>query len=82
MNPSSAGDWPGWPAIKSWSDELIVPNLGQGISFFYDPATRKLRKPFEIYPEALQATVNLANDLERTHTALLQRIEAERQHRK
>jgi len=64
------------------SDELIVPNLGQGISFFYDPATRKLRKPFEIYPEALEATVNLANDLERTHTALLQRIEAERQHRK
>ena len=35
------------------SDELIVPNLDQDISFFYDPATKKLRKRFEIYPQAL-----------------------------
>ena len=28
------------------SDELIVPNLDQDISFFYDPATKKLRKRF------------------------------------
>src|SRR5215469_12356806 len=26
------------------SDELIVPNLDQDISFFYDPAARKLRR--------------------------------------
>src|SRR5262249_27126969 len=63
------------------SDELIVPNLDQDISFFYDPATKKLRKPFEMYPEALQATVKFANDLERTHTDLLKQIQAERQHR-
>jgi hypothetical protein len=61
------------------SDELIVPNLDQDISFFYDPATKKLRKQFEIYPEALQANVKFANDLERTHTELLKRIQAERQ---
>ena len=61
------------------SDELIVPNLDQDISFFYDPATRKLRKRFEIYPEALEATVKFANDLEKTHTQLLKRIQAERQ---
>jgi hypothetical protein len=61
------------------SDELIVPNLDQDISFFYDPATKKLRKRFEIYPEALEATVKFANDLEHTHTELLQRIQAERQ---
>src|SRR5213075_640110 len=61
------------------SDELIVPNLDQDISFFYDPATKKLRKRFEMYPEALQATVKFANDLERTHTELLKRIQAERQ---
>jgi hypothetical protein len=63
------------------SDELIVPNLDQDISFFYDPATKKLRKKFEIYPEALQATVKFATELERTHTELLKRIQAERQHR-
>jgi hypothetical protein len=61
------------------SDELIVPNLDQDISFFYDPATKKLRKRFEIYPQALQATVKFANELERTHTELLKRIQAERQ---
>ena len=61
------------------SDELIAPNLDQDISFFYDPTTKKLRKRFEIYPEALQETVNLANELERTHTELLKRIQAERQ---
>lgn len=63
------------------SDELIVPNLDQDSSFFYDPATKKLRKRFEIYPEALQATVKFARDLERTHTDLLKQIQAERQHR-
>jgi hypothetical protein len=61
------------------SDELIVPNLDKDISFFYDPATKKLRKQFEIYPEALEETVKLANDLERTHTELLKQIQAERQ---
>ena len=60
------------------SDELIVPNLNQDISFFYDPATRKLRKRFEMYPEALQATVKFAHDLDRKHTDLLKRIQAER----
>ena len=60
------------------SDELIVPNLDQDISFSYDPATKKLRKRFEIYPEALQANVKFANDLERTHIELLKRIQAER----
>jgi len=64
------------------SDELIVPNLDQDISFFYDPTTKKLRKKFEIYPEALQATVKFARDLERTHTELLKQIQAERHRQK
>jgi hypothetical protein len=61
------------------SDELIVPNLDQDISFFYDPATKKLRKQFEIYPNALEARVSFAHQLERTHAELLERIQAERQ---
>ena len=60
------------------SDELIVPSLDQDISFFYDPATKKLRKRFEIYPEALDARLKFANDLEQTHIELLKRIRAER----
>jgi len=42
-------------------------------------ATKKLRKRFEIYPDALDANVQFANELERTHTELLKRIQAERQ---
>lgn len=61
------------------SDELIVPNLDQDISFFYDPATKKLRKRFEIYPQALEATVQFSRDLLRTETELLKQIRAERQ---
>src|ERR1051326_2288781 len=52
------------------SDELIVPNLDRDISFFYDPTSKKLRKPFEIYPEALDARVSFAHELERTHSDL------------
>ena len=63
------------------SDELIVPNLDQDISFFYDPAAKKLQKRFEIYPQALEATVKFAHDLERTKTELLKQIRAERQRR-
>jgi hypothetical protein len=37
-----------------------------------------LRKRFEIYPEALEATVKLANELEQTHAELLKQIQAER----
>jgi hypothetical protein len=61
------------------SDDLIVPNLDQDISFFYDPATKKLRKRFEIYPQALDATVKFANQLEQSNSELLKRIQAERQ---
>lgn len=67
--------------FQKLSDDLIVPNLDQDISFFYDPATKKLRKRFEIYPEALDARLKFANDLERTHIKLLKQIQAER-HRK
>jgi len=61
------------------SDDLIVPNLGQDISFFYDPVTKKLRRQFEIYPKALEARVDFAHELERTHAELLKQIQAERQ---
>src|SRR5437763_16840306 len=61
------------------SDELIVPNVDQDISFFYDPATTKLRRQFEIYPKALEERVTFAHELERTHRELLKQIQAERQ---
>src|SRR6266436_6886773 len=50
----------GTQRYQKLSDELIVPNLDQDISFFYDPATKKLRRRFEMYPQALEATVKFA----------------------
>src|SRR5882762_8124116 len=63
------------------SDELIAPNLDQDISFFYEPATKRLRKRFEKYPDAIQAGANFFHELERTQTELLKQIQAERQGR-
>src|SRR5215469_4603032 len=60
------------------SDELIVPNLDQDISFFYDPATKKLRKRFEKYPDALQMTATFFHALEKAQTDLLKQIQIER----
>ena len=60
------------------SDELIAPNLGQDTSFFYDPATKKLRERFEIYPEALHATAKFGHDLQKAKTQMLQQIQIER----
>ena len=61
------------------SDELIVPNLDQGPEFFYDPATKKLRKRFEKYPESLQDAADFFADVEKLETELLKQIQLERQ---
>jgi hypothetical protein len=65
--------------FEKLSDELIVPNLDQDISFFYDPATKQLRKRFSEYPVILQTCVAFFNDLERADNELLGQIRAERQ---
>ena len=64
--------------FEKLSDELIAPNLDQDISFFYDPATKRLRKRFEKYPEGLTATVKLFHDMEKTQTDLLKQVQSER----
>ena len=64
--------------IEKLSDQLIVPNLDEDISFFYDPATRQLRKRFQRYPDALQAQAAFFHDLARAETELLQQLQAER----
>ena len=63
------------------SDELIWPNLDQDISFFYDPATKQLRKRFAGYPEVLADTAKFFHDLEKAKRELLTQIQAERQKR-
>ena len=60
------------------SDALIVPNLGQALSFFYDPATKQLREPYEIYPQALAAQVKFAHEVEQAKVKLVKQISVER----
>jgi hypothetical protein len=60
------------------SDSLIVPNLDQDISFFYDPATKKLRKKFAQYPAILRETARHFHEWEEAERLLLDRIQAER----
>jgi hypothetical protein len=63
------------------SDTLIVPNLDQDPSFFYDPATKQLRKRFTRYAEALQKFLPFYDEYIKALTDLLTQIRAERQKR-
>jgi hypothetical protein len=67
--------------FQKLSDELIWPNLDQDISFFYDPATKQLRKKFAQYPDVLDMTAAFFHDLEKAKRELLSQIQAERQKR-
>jgi hypothetical protein len=67
--------------FQKLSDEMIVPNLDEEITFFYDPATRKLRKRFAAYPEALAGVKTFLDDYVEAETNLLKQIQAERRHR-
>jgi hypothetical protein len=64
--------------LEKLSDQLIVPNLDADTSFFYDPATKQLRKRFQQYPDALQAEADWFHNLARAETELLHQIQAER----
>lgn len=60
------------------SDQLIVPNVDQESSFFYDPVTKKLRKRFEKHPESIEDAAQFFRDLEKSQTELLKQIQSER----
>lgn len=60
------------------SDSLIAPNLDEDITFFYDPATKQLRKRFSRYIAALESFDSFYADYIKAETELLIRIRAER----
>jgi hypothetical protein len=67
--------------FQKLSDELIVPNLDQDISFFYDPTTKKLRNRFAGYTDALERVRQFFDDYIKSENELLNQIRAERQKR-
>jgi hypothetical protein len=60
------------------SDALIVPNLDQDIAFFYDPATKQLRKRFARYVDALESFQTFFADYIEAQTRMLTQIRLER----
>jgi hypothetical protein len=64
------------------SDQLIVPNVDQEPSFFYDPTTGKLRKRFEDYPQSIEDTAQFFRNLETAQTDLLKQMALERRQHK
>jgi prefoldin subunit 5 len=63
------------------SDTLIAPNLDQDTGFFYDPATKKLRKRFANYPDILAAGANAMHQLASTYADLLTQLRSEQARR-
>jgi hypothetical protein len=60
------------------SDEQIVPNLDQDVTFFYDPATKQLRKRFADYPAGLKRVVQFWDEYIAAETDLLRQLQSER----
>ena len=62
------------------SDELIVPNLGKDISFFYDPTTKRLKEPFTGYPATMKSYADFFHMRADAYNEVLSQIRTERQH--
>ena len=55
------------------SDQLIVPHLGEGRNFFYDPGTKQLRQEYALYPEIVKEGSRVLHDLlEKTDQLVVQ----------
>ena len=62
------------------SDQLIVPHIGQGRAFFYDPVTKQLRSEYAQYPEILKEGSRVLHDLSEKTDRLVSQLRAEQAH--
>ena len=62
------------------SDQLIVPHLAEGRSFFYDPATKQLRKEYAQYPEILKEGSSVLHELSQKTDQLVAQLRVEQTH--
>jgi hypothetical protein len=63
--------------IQQLSDQLIVPHLGEGRSFFYDPATKQLRPEYAKYPDILKEVSRLLHDVLEKSDRLVEQLRIE-----
>jgi len=62
------------------SDQLIVPHLGEGQRFFYDPDTKQLRQEYAMYPDILKEGSKVLHDLLEKTDQLVVQLRAEQAH--
>jgi hypothetical protein len=62
------------------SDQLIVPHLGEGRSFFYDPATKQLREEYALYPDILKEGSRVMHELSAKTDELVAQLRIEQAH--
>jgi hypothetical protein len=65
---------------QTLSDQLIVPHLGDGRSFFYDPTTKQLRKEYEQYPAILKEGSRILHDITEKTDQLVAQLRVEQEH--
>jgi len=59
------------------SDQLIVPHLGEGRGFFYDPGTKQLRQEYALYPDILKEGSRVLHDLLEKTDQLVRQLRTE-----
>jgi hypothetical protein len=59
------------------SDQLIVPHVGEGPAFFYDPGTKQLRSEYAQYPEMLREGSRFLHELSEKTDRLVSQLRAE-----
>ena len=62
------------------SDQLVVPHLGEGRNFFYDPATKQLRKEYAQYPEILREGSRVLHELSEKTDQFVVQLRVEQEH--
>ena len=62
------------------SDALILPNRGKDPAVFYDPATHRLREPYDWVPTAYEDLKDGFEELQSQCTKLLAQVRADREH--
>jgi hypothetical protein len=61
------------------TNQLIVLHAGENRDYFYDPATKQLRRQFAVYPESLQAGAQFLKELGAADDRLLAALTNERE---
>jgi hypothetical protein len=67
---------------QTLSDQLIVPHLAEGRTFFYDSTTKQLRGEYAQYPAILKEGSRILHDITQKTDQLVAQLRVEQGHRR